>query len=258
MFSFIGWISILSQVLVSCTQQVKPVVLTISAGASLKSSMEEIKELYTQQKPKVNIMYKFSSSGSHQKAIEEGAKVDIYMTAGSQFMDDLQSKGFVIDDTRKNFLKNRIILIAPKNATGISKFKDLTDNKIKKVAISNPATGSSGKYAEEILQFFGILEQVKPKFVFTKAGTDIVSLLKKENANAGIIYATDAIKVNEIKIVAIAPENSHSPITYTVAVLKASKNIPEAKEFVQFLQSDRAGSVFVKYGFAIFIDQATQ
>lgn len=220
--------------------------------------MEEIKEVYTQEKPNVSIIYNFSSSGSHQKAIAQGAYVDIYITAGSQFMDNLQSKGFVIEDTRKNLLRNQIILLVPKNSTGISNFNDLTDNKIKRLAISNPNTGSSGKYAEEVLQYFGILEQVKPKFVLTKSGTEIVSFIEKGNADAGIIYATDAIGANQIKIVAIAPENSHSPITYTAAVLKASKNIPQAKEFVQFLQSDRAGSVFVKYGFAIVTDKATQ
>ncbi|MCL1468078.1 molybdate ABC transporter substrate-binding protein [Argonema galeatum] len=258
MFTFVGWVSILSLVLISCTQQVKPVVLTISAGTSLKSSLEEIKEIYTQEKPNVSIIYNFNSSGSHQKAIEQGANVDIYITGGSQFMDNLQSKGFVIKDTRKNLLRNQIILIGPKNSTGISNFNDLTDNQIKRLAISNPNNGSSGKYGEEVLQYFGILEQVKSKFVFAKSGTEIVSFVDKGNADAGIMYATDAIKVNQIKIVAIAPENSHSPITYSAAVLKASKNIPQAKEFVQFLQTDRAGSVFVKYGFAIVTDKPTQ
>jgi molybdate transport system substrate-binding protein len=71
------------------------------------------------------------------------------------------------------------------------------------------------------------------------------------NVDAGIVYETEAKQSDKVKIVATAPENSHSPIIYPVAVLKNSKDAAAAKEFVEFLRSEKAGNVFKKYGFIL-------
>ena len=77
----------------------------------------------------------------------------------------------------------------------------------------------------------------------------VLAYVETGNVDAGIVYETDAKQSNSVKIVATAPEKSHSPVVYPVAVLKDSKNTAQAQEFVQFLSSDRAGDVFAKYGF---------
>jgi molybdate transport system substrate-binding protein len=248
----ISCITMLSMLLNSCgKEEAKPVRLSIFSGQSLKNALEEIKEVYPQEKPNVIINSTYGSSGDNEKAIKQGVPADIFITGSSKIMDDLQSQGFLLPDTSKKFLSNKIVLIVSKDATDIYSFKDLNTSKVKKVILSDPNSGTSGKYAEEVLKYFKISAPLKPKFVFTKSGDSTVSLVENGKANAGIVFATDAIASNNVKIVAIAPENSHSPSIYNVAVLKTSKNIPEAKEFVQFLLNERASSVFVKYGFAI-------
>jgi len=242
----------LSMLVNSCgKKEAKPVSLNILSGQSFKNALEEIKDVYPQEKPNVIINSTYGSSGDNQEAIEQGAPVDVFITGSSKIMDDLQAKGFVLAATSKKFLSNKIVLIVSKDATDIFSFQDLNTSKVKKVVLSDPTSGTSGNYAVEVLRYFKILTPLKPKFVFTKSGADSVRLVETGKANAGIVFATDAILSNKVKIVAIAPENSHSPSIYNVAVLKSSKNIPEAKEFVQFLLNERASSVFVKYGFAI-------
>ncbi|WP_026134882.1 molybdate ABC transporter substrate-binding protein [Scytonema hofmannii] len=253
--SFYLPLAILSLVLVSCRkQEAKTISLNVSAGQSLQPAMTEIKKIYTQQQPNVSITYKFSSGGFLKDSIKQGETIDIFFTGGSEFLDDLQSKGFLFEKTRKHLLNNKLVLIVPKNSTGVSTFNDLSGKQVKTIAVGNFKTTSSGQHAETILTSLKILDLVKPKLLFSKVGFGAARFVETGQADAGIVYATDAINASQIKIVAIAPENSHSPSMYSVAILKASPHIPEAKEFIQFLESNQASAVFVKYGFAIARD----
>ncbi|GAB1543004.1 molybdate ABC transporter substrate-binding protein [Scytonema sp. NUACC21] len=246
--------AILSLVSVSCTpiaKESKPVKLTIYAGMTLRYALIDIHKIYNLEKPNVTITYKFAPSGILKKAIERGDRVDIFMPVNLQDMEDLQSKEFLLTETRQNLLKNRMVLIAPKNTKGISNFKDLTREQVKKVALGNVKNTASGKYAWEILTDLGVLERIKSKLIFTSNSYEVVSFVENGKTDAGISYATDAILSNRIKIVELAPEESHKPIVYPVAVLKSSSNIPEAKEFIQFLRGARAEAVFLKYRFTI-------
>jgi len=245
------WISaaILFLLLASCSRPTSTVTpsLTISAAASLKDAIAEIQQLYTQQQP-VTITNNFGASGSLQQQMEQGAPVDIFISAATIQMDALQQKGLIITDTRKNILSNQVVLIAPKNSNLVSNFKDLTSAGLQKIALGEPKSVPAGKYAQEVLTFYNIFNQIKPKIIYAKDVRQVLTYVETGNVDAGIVYLTDA-KVSDVKIVAIAPANSHSPVVYPVAVIKASKSINAAKKFVQFLSSKLASNVFNKYGF---------
>jgi len=148
-------------------------------------------------------------------------------------------------------LQNQVVLIVPKDATAIADFKDLTSDRIKKIALGEPKSVPVGKYSEEILTSLKILNPVKAKAVYAKDVRQVLNYVVAGNADAGIVYITDAKSSDQVKIGAIAPENSHSPVIYPIAVLKSSKNVDAAKDFVQFLFSDRAKTVFEKQGFTM-------
>jgi molybdate transport system substrate-binding protein len=90
------------------------VTLTISAASSLKDVLEEIKTAYEEEKSNIAITYNFGSSGSLQQQIEQGANVDIFISASVKQMDALKSKELVIEDTLRQFLENEVVLITPK------------------------------------------------------------------------------------------------------------------------------------------------
>ena len=70
------------------------------------------------------------------------------------------------------------------------------------------------------------------------------------NADAGVVYATDAKASNKVKVAAVATKDLYkTPVVYPVAVIKASKNVDEAKAFLEFLSGAKAKAVFEKYGF---------
>lgn len=225
--------------------------LTISAAASLKDAMEEIKPLYSQQKSNIGLTYNYGASGSLQRQIEQGAPVDTFISAATKQMDALQQKGLLLDGTRKNLLKNQVVLIEPEKATTIKDFKDLTSNTVKKIALGEPKSVPAGQYAQEVLTSLKISDQVKSKVVYANDVRQVLNYVETGNTDAGIVYLSDAKSSNKVKIVATAPENSHSPVVYPIAVLKSSKNADAAKDFVQFLFSDRAKTVFEKWGFTM-------
>lgn len=222
--------------------------LTVSAAASLKEVMEEVKQTYTTVQPNVTITYNFGSSGSLQQQIEQGAPVDVFISAAAQQMDALEEKGLIVTDTRRNILSNQVVLIAPKNSP-VTDFKDLTSNNLKKIALGEPKTVPAGKYGQEVLTYLKIFNSLKPKLIFAKDVRQVLAYVETGNVDAGIVYITDARSSNWVKVVATAPAQTHSPIIYPVAVIKDSKNINIAKNFGQFLSSKSAADIYQKYGF---------
>lgn len=223
--------------------------ITASAAISLKDVLEEIAQLYRAERPGTVIHFNLGASGSLQLQIEQGAPVDVFISAAPKQMDALESEGLLLAGTRKNLVENEVVLIVPKGKTGITSFQDLTRPEVKLIAIGEPHAVPAGKYAQEILTHFGIYDQLKPKFVEAQDVRQALTFVETGNADAGIVYRTDAMTSNRVVIVATAPEDSHSPVIYPVAVTRNSKNPSAAEDFVKFLLDARASGVFRKYGF---------
>ena len=223
--------------------------LLVSAAASLKDSLQEIKPLY-QKKHQVAINYNFAASGALQQQIENGAPVDVFISAAEKQMKALRSQGLILEDTLHNLLTNRLVLIVP-NSSDITDFKQLTSPLVKRIAIGEPRSVPAGQYAQEVFTKLNILAQVKPKLVLGNNVRQVLAFVESGNADAGIVYLTDAKTSKQVKVAATAAEDLHSPIVYPVAVLAGSKNISAAKDYVQFLSSSPAKTVFEKYGFGI-------
>lgn len=248
---------VLSSLLFGCSQTNSSSVsrtkttanLTVSAAASLTDAIARIEKIYEQQNPGVPITYNFGSSGSLQRQIEQGAPVDVFISASVNKMDGLQKQGLLSEDTRKDLLQNKVVLVVPKSNITVSDFTDLLDPKVQKFSIGEPTSVPAGKYAKQVLTNVGIFNRVKSKTIFAKNVRQVLTYVETGNVDAGMVYITDAKISDKVKIAAVAPANSHSPVVYPVAVIKNSKNPTASKEFVQFLSSKAAGEVFEKYGF---------
>ena len=229
------------------------VSLTISAAASLKGAMEEVKAAYAEEKPNVILTCNFGSSGSLQQQIEQGAEVDVFFSAAAKQMDALQEKGLIVEDTRKNILENKIVLIVPKDVTSVTDFNDLTSDNVKKIALGETKSVPVGQYSEEVLKKLNLMDTIESKVVFGKDVKEVLTWVETGNADAGMVYETDSITSEKVRVVAYAPEGSHKPVVYPAAVIKDSKNIDASKNFMSFLCSEKAKSIFEKYGFAFII-----
>ena len=163
----------------------------------------------------------------------------------------LQEKGLLIDDTNVNLLGNSVVLIVKSDSTlGISDFKDLADDKIKKIALGEPKTVPVGQYSEEVFTSLNILDKVKAKAVYAKDVKEVLTWVETGNVDAGVVYGTDAKTSKKVKVVALAGDDLYkTPVVYPVAVIKASKNVEDTKTFLKFLSSDKAKDSFYKVWF---------
>lgn len=230
--------------------QSKPADLTVSAAISLKDALDAITPLYAKAEPTITLHFNLGASGTLQQQIEQGAPVDVYISAAPEQMDALAKEGQLLAGTRHDLVRNTIVLIVPAGGSRVSTFKDLLGPGVKFVAIGEPHTVPAGKYAQEVLTHLGLYDQLKSKFVLAKDVRQVLTYVATGNADAGIVYATDAKISSQVKVVAVAPEDSHSPVVYPVAVLKSAKNPASAKSFVEFLLSASAQNIFQKYGFS--------
>jgi len=232
--------------------QAAKVKLTVSAAISLKDALDEVKQIYTTENPGTSIAINYGASGTLQLQIEQGAPVDVFLSAAPKQMDALEMKGLLLEGTRRDLLRNEVVLIVPKDSTlGISSFKDLSRANVKQVALGEASTVPAGQYAKEVLTNLGIYDAVKSKAVFGKDVRQVLTYVETGNVDAGVVYQTDALSTAKAKIVAQAPANSHAPVIYPVAVIKSSKHPTAAKQFAKFLSSPKAASVFQKYGFSL-------
>jgi molybdate transport system substrate-binding protein len=225
--------------------------LLVSAAASLKDVLEEIKPIYQQTKPNISISYNFGASGALQQQIEQGAPADIFISAAKKQVDALEQKGILLPGTRSIIAKNRLVLVVPSNVTGVTSLYNLKNANIKKIAIGEPRSVPAGQYAEQVLKKLNIWQQVKPKLVYANNVRQVLASVESGNADAGLVYITDAKISNKVKVVVAADEKYHSAIIYPLAVIKSSKNANAAKDFTQFLSSSQAKAVFKKYGFIL-------
>ncbi|MDY6802648.1 MAG: molybdate ABC transporter substrate-binding protein [Cyanobacteriota bacterium] len=224
--------------------------LTLSAAVSLKDALENIETIYESQNPNVSLTLNLASSGSLRQQIERGAPVDVFISAATKHTDILQEKGLIIEETRRDLLKNTIVLIVPQNnPASINSFLDLSAGNYQQFSIGEPESVPAGKYAKEVLTNLGIFDKIKAKIVYAKDARQVLTYVAAGNVDAGIVYRTDGNIYDAVTIVEIAAENSHSPVVYPIAAIKGTKNIEAAKDLMNFMFGAEAKAVFEQYGF---------
>ncbi len=224
--------------------------LTVSAAVSLKDALAEIQKNYQAKYPNIKLNYNLGASGALEKQIEEGAPADIFISAAAKQMDDLDKKGLIKKETRKNLVENQLVLITGKESKiQLAGFEDLTKSEVGKFAVGAPESVPAGQYAQQVLKKLNIWDQVTPKAVQAKDVRTVLTYVETGNVDAGIVYKTDAASSDKIKIVATASAETHDPIVYPIAVIANTKQNKAAEDFAAYLEGAEAQTVFAKYGF---------
>ena len=226
--------------------------ILVAAAASLKNAYEDkLIPMFEEANPGVTVKGTYDSSGKLQTQIEEGLEADVFMSAAKKQMKALDEEGMIDSDSIVDLLENKIVLIVPTgNEAGLEAFEDI--EKADSIALGDPASVPAGQYSEEALTNLGIWDKIQDKVSFGTNVTEVLNQVAAASADAGIVYATDAASMaDKVEVVAEAPEGSLSEkVIYPVAVVKGTAHEEVAKEFVAFLQTDKAITVFEDYGFS--------
>ena len=225
--------------------------VNVFAAASLTDALKEIAAGY-EKKSGDKIVFNFGASSFLARQIEEGAPADIFFSADEEKMDGLDKKGLIQKDTRRSRLSNAlVIVVASEQGAAIKDPRGLASDKVKRIALAEPRTVPAGIYAKEYLQQQNLWPAVEAKVVPTENVRAALAAVEAGNAEAGIVYKTDAGISRKVRIAYEVPAGDSPPISYPMALVKESKNTTAAKAFLKHLESEEAARTFEKFGFIV-------
>ena len=247
------------------SQAAQSVELIVFAAASLTETLTAIGETYSAENPGVTFRFNFDSSGTLKTQIQEGADCDLFISAGQKQMNqlditasaDVNKDGldFVDADSRVNLLENKVVLCVPEGSDkGIDSFDALAEHlKAQDILF---CMGNSdvpvGQYTQKILAYYDLDEEALAAAGVITYGSnvkEVTTQITEASVDAGVVYCTDAFSAG-LPPVDEATKEMCGQVIYPAAVLKAAPNAEAAKEFLAYLQTDRAATVFEGVGFS--------
>lgn len=224
--------------------------ITVFAAASLSNSLEEAGKAW-QKKTGHSAAFSFAASSVLAKQIQASDYADMFISADTEWMDYLDSRGLIGQPTRMNLLSNHLVLIAPSDSKltlKIAPHFDLAGAlRGGRLAVADPDAVPAGKYAKSALLALGVWDSVVDHLAQAENVRVALAYVARSEAPLGIVYTTDATSEPKVRIVDTFPENTHQKILYPVALTKEAK--PLASDFLAFLQSAEARAIFEKAGF---------
>jgi len=227
--------------------------LTVFAAASATDIMTEAAKRFEAQTG-VKVVGSYDSSSNLAKQIKAGAPAHIFLSADVKWMDDVATAKSIDPASRFNLLGNQLVLIAPKGKT----FKAMMDKSfdftaslpdVKRIAVGDPAHVPIGRYAKQSLEQLGWWAKIEPLLIPTQDVRAALRLVERGEADAGIVYSTDAKASKEVEVVAAFLADSHEPVVYPIALTTNAH--PEAAAFLTFLKSPEMKQVFEDAGFTV-------
>jgi molybdate transport system substrate-binding protein len=224
----------------------------VFGAASLKNALDAVGARYTDATGR-GVKTSYASSAALARQIEQGAPADIFISADLAWMDYLAGKGLIRPETRSDLLGNHIVLIAPKDSAATAAIAPGFDlagllGADGRLAVADTTAVPAGKYAKAALQALGIWPTVASRLAEAENVRAALALVSRGEAPLGIVYRTDAAVDPGVKIIGVFPDDTHPPIVYPAALLKASTN-PDAPAFLDYLRSEAARAIFAKEGF---------
>ncbi|HTU23093.1 MAG TPA: molybdate ABC transporter substrate-binding protein [Gemmataceae bacterium] len=224
----------------------KPPTVAIFAAASTQDVIKQIARDFEVQGG-TPVTCSFAASSTLARQIEHGADADLFLSANERWADHLADKGLVAE--RRDLLANRLVVVAPAaHPLPLRRVTDLAGDDVQRLALAlDPVP--AGHYAREALQKAGIWEQVKGRVREAGDVRATLAIVERDEADAGIVYATDAVTSKKVQTALEVPEDLHTPIRYPLVLVRRSGGSPAARAFYDFLSGDKALSHFRKAGF---------
>ncbi|MFO8237873.1 MAG: molybdate ABC transporter substrate-binding protein [Prochlorococcaceae cyanobacterium] len=223
--------------------------LLVSAAVSLSNVLKAIGPDFAGSRRAASPQLNLAGSGTLQRQIEQGAPVDVFISAGARQMDALERAGLLLPGTRRNLIGNQLVLVVPAGRDGMLGFADLASPRVRRIAIGDSAV-PAGDYARQVLRHFQLTGAVQPKLVPLPSVRAVAAAVASGSADAGLVYRSDASGVTNLRITATAPPASHSPILYSGAVIRRSRQPGLARAYLDALAGQPAQSALTRGGFA--------
>ncbi len=231
--------------------------ILVAAAASLKDAFEDVGVAFEKKFPATRVRFQFAASGALQQQIEQGAPVDVFVSAALKQIEALMTKDLLVKDSIETLLSNELVLIVGQTQVPPQSLHDLKNSAYKRLAIGESRTVPAGQYAEAWLQKNALWDALKERLVPASNVRQVLTFVETGNATAGFVYASDALRSKKVKVALRAAADQHPPIVYPSARVKRSKKQAAAQGFLQFLASSEARKILLQHGFRIPAEKAS-
>lgn len=226
--------------------EAKKTEITISAASSLSESLFEIQKAFEKENSSIKLSINFGGSGSLRRQIEQGAPIDIYISASKKDYQLLEDQGMITSGTE--ILENQLIMITTDDS---STFEDLMNSDLK-ISIGTPQAVPAGSYAKEALEQMGLWELLNDRLVYAKDVQQVLTYVKNGAVKAGIVYKSDIHHIEGITVLKEIDPELHTPIEYYIGIINQNNRNQKEQEVVyHFLQNESSLRIFEKNGFII-------
>ncbi|EMH3443337.1 molybdate ABC transporter substrate-binding protein [Vibrio harveyi] len=224
--------------------------LKVYAASSMTNAVNDIAQQF-ETKYDVTVTPVYGGSSSIARQILNGAPADIFISANTKWMDYLVKSKAVKNDSVTNLVRNSLVLIAPKASTiepfdfsGANAWNQALEGN--RLALGNPVSVPAGMYAKESLTNLGVWKKLERQIAPAKNVRLALALVERGEAPLGVVYKTDALLTDKVKVVGEFANDTHADIIYPAAIVKDST---QSEQFFEYLKSDDAKKVFAQYGF---------
>jgi len=223
--------------------------LTVSAAASLMNAFREMGPAFEAQNPDTKVLFNFGASDALLAQIAKGAPADVLASADQETMDRAEAQNLLTPGSRRNFVSNTLVLIAPSDSPlRIKELADLQKSEVRRIALGSPSGVPAGRYARGALDAAKLWTTVEPKAVYAQNVRQALDYVARGEVEAGFVYATDAaIQKDKVKVAFVVA--TETPISYPIAAVSGSPNADAARRFLDFVLSPAAQAVLTRYGF---------
>jgi len=220
--------------------------LTVSAASSLTEAFTVLAKEFTSASG-IEIQLNFASSNNLLRQMQSGAPVDVFASADQATMDRAADAKLIRPESRRNMAKNTLVLISPAQSRPLV-LADLAEAGVTRIAVGTPASVPAGRYAKEALSHAGLWDTLEPKFVYGSNVRQVLAYVQRGEADAGIVYGTDALAMaDRVRVEAVL--EGHSPVSYPIAVTASAANPDEAGRFLTYVLSKQGQAVLARFGF---------
>ena len=223
--------------------------LRISVAASMTELFKELAAAFSQRYPEVRIIPNFGPSGGLAKQIDQGAPADLYVSANPRWMTFLEEQKKIDSGTRKIFAHNSLVFIGREGSAAA--LADLA--RLDRIGLGSPKSVPAGQYARQALEREGLYDTLLQggKLVMAKDVRQALLYADRGETDGSFVYKTDALLARNAKVLFEVPQEFYSQVTYPLAITGTGKGNPDARLFYDFVSSEAAQGVIIKYGFTL-------
>lgn len=223
----------------------------VLAAASLTDAVGDIARTYEQSSGD-HIILNFGASSMLARQIQEGAPADLFLSADEEKMNALQKQGLIDGKSRVSILSNTLVVIVPaEGGQRLTSGTQLTEKRFATIALAEPGSVPAGIYARQYLLSIGIWGRVAAKVIPMDNVRAALAVVESGNADAGIVYRTDALTSKHVRIAFSVPKEHGPDISYPFAIVAATGSDGPTRKFLAYLTSSPALDVFRRYGFLL-------